>query len=129
MSLEYNRTDACTNKQTITTTTKYFPINKSKNMELILCWPVTDHGVCNVLCLISPATLHLRKLIFPFANRYQLQIASFRGGTLCPPSPLSAGTPSPLNLCSLVHAVTVSVSSCVHQYCCMQKALFLWSHP
>lgn len=39
--------------------------------------------------------------------------------------PVQAG----LNLSSLVHAVTVSVSSYVYELCCVWKMLFLWSYP
>lgn len=73
--------------------------------------------------------ISLEKRDFPLPRRYQLLVASwFEVGPW-------AHILFPIRFCliwgnaGLVHTTTVSVSSYVCRSCCVEKTLFLWSHP
>jgi hypothetical protein len=56
------------------------------------------HGA-SLLCTVidKPSDILLEKMDYPFASRHRLQ--EVKAQSLCPLLPLSAGTPSGLNLC------------------------------
>lgn len=76
------------------------------------------------VCLIYPGTLYWRKTDFLFPRNYQLLIPSWLGwdfGSVL-------GFCRVLICADLVHAVTVTVKSYVHQSCCVRRTQFPWSH-
>lgn len=87
-------------------------------MESILCWPATPwHRACPAVCSVFPVTLCWIILFFSFLSMYWLQIASWLRVWFCVHF-------SVLRFClvwtcvGLLHAVPVSVSSYVYQFCC-----------
>lgn len=86
--------------------------NRKQNTESILCGSAAPRqGACLPWCgvwLINPVTLHWKELIFPWpAGMFQIGFL-VRTGTLVPLPPLRSHL-----------ACMVSMSSYVHQYCCV----------
>lgn len=83
-----------------------------------LLWNVAD---------VDPVLFHLENTDFPCLSSSQLQMTSWLGAGLWVCFSLSM-----LRFClgwtcaGLVYADMISVSSCVHLFCCVWKVLFSW---
>lgn len=77
------------------------PKSKENTIEFILCWPPTArNGTYPEVWLIYPVRLYLKKSFFPLHMGSIADSFLISGGDLYLHSPLGAGSPSDLKLCS-----------------------------